>query len=145
LLIPILGEFNEDVFDLAEALTTDANVPDVDIVAAKVIEMPRIVPLYSYYKPESLINADKELAAIKSLPRWAVIRRIRPMVLLVREAGRDLVQFAEERKVDVIVLEGDWSAKGRGYLRKKEQAIASRAQCTVVVMLPMRELQKTGN
>jgi Ca2+-transporting ATPase len=145
LLIPILGEFNEDVFDLAEALTTDANVPDVDIVAAKVIEMPRIVPLYSYYKPESLINADKELAAIKSLPRWAVIRRIRPMVLLVREAGRDLVQFAEERKVDVMVLEGDWSAKGRGYLRKKEQAIASQAQCTVVVILPMRELQKAGN
>jgi Ca2+-transporting ATPase len=139
LLIPILDEFNEDVFDLAEALTTDSNVPDVDIVAAKVIEMPRIVPLYSYYKPESLVNADKELAAIKSLPRWAVIRRIRPMVLLVREAGRDLVQFAGERKVDVMVLEGDWSAKGNGYLRKKEKAIAIQAQCTVVVMLPKRE------
>ncbi|MDD1743018.1 MAG: HAD-IC family P-type ATPase, partial [Methanomassiliicoccales archaeon] len=142
LLIPLLGEFNEDVFDLAEALTMDANVPDVDIVAAKLIEMPRIVPLYSYYKPESLVNADKELAAIKSLPRWAVIRRIRPMVLLVREAGRDLVQFAEERNVDVIALEGDWNAGGKGYLNKKEQTIALQAQCTVVVLLPERALHE---
>jgi P-type Ca2+ transporter type 2C len=142
MLIPILGEFNDDVFDLAEALTSDANVPDVDVVAAKVIEMPRIVPLYSYYKPESLVNADKELEAIKSLPKWAVIRRIRPMVLLVREAGRDLVQFADERKVDVIALEGDWGARSKGYLGKKEQAIAIQAQCTIVVILPERKTPK---
>jgi len=136
LLIPILGEFNNDVFELAEALTADANVPDVDIVAAKVVEMPQIVPLYSIYKPDSLINADKELAALKSLPKWAIIRRIRPMVLLVRETGRDLAQFAKERSVDLVILDGAWSQKNNGYLGKKERSIAVKVQCTIVILLP---------
>jgi len=142
LLIPILTEFSEGVFELAEGLTVDANVPDVDIVAARVIEIPPIVPLYSIYRPESLIDSDQEFAAFRSLPKRSMIKRIRPMVLLVRQTGRDLAQFAKERNVDVVILAGDWSEKGRGYLGKKERSIAVKAPCTVVVLLPQASTVK---
>ena len=136
ILIPVLDEFKVGSFELAEALTEDANVPDINIVAAKVIEMPPIVPIYSIYKPESLVNADKELASWRSLPGWAFLRRVRPLVLLVRETGRDLAYFAQERGMEVIIINGDRSLGRTGYLPKKERFLALRANCMVIVILP---------
>jgi hypothetical protein len=136
ILIPILRKFHPGPFELAEALTADAVFPDVDVVAAKVVEIPRIVPLYSIYKPESLVDTDRELSFVKSLRGGAFLRRLRPMVLLVREASRDLVHFATERKVDVIIMEGDWAARRDGFLPREERGIALRADCTILVTLP---------
>jgi hypothetical protein len=137
-LIPVLGEFKSEPFEVAEALTGGANVPDVNVVAAKVVEIPSIVPLYSIYKPSSLVDADRELATYASLPKWAIIRRIKPMVLLVRSAGRDLVQFANERSVDIIIFEGDWNLRSHGYLGRKEQRTAIDCQCAVIVTFPKK-------
>jgi Ca2+-transporting ATPase len=136
ILIPVLSEFQGEPFDLAESLTAGTNFPDVDVVAAKVVELPQIVPMYSVYRPESLVDVKSELSIFKSLPKWAIIRRIQPMVLLVREAGKDLTKFAEDRNVDLIIMEGRWSARSRGFLPKKERRIALRSTCTVVVALP---------
>jgi hypothetical protein len=133
ILIPALTEIHGEPFEIAEALTEEFAFPDVDVVAAKVVELPSIVPLYSVYRPESLVNVEQELSIFRSLPRWAIIRRIRPMVLLVRETGRDLAHFAKERNVDVIVMEGSWVYSRHGFLPKKERAIATKAECTVVV------------
>jgi hypothetical protein len=130
------GELQGQPFELAESLTEGTNFPDVDVVAAKVIELPKIVPIYSIYKPESLVDAKSELSIFRSLPKWAIIRRIRPMVLLVREAGKDLTKFAEDRNVDLIIMEGKWSERRRGFLPKKERRIALRSECTVIVAVP---------
>ena len=135
-LIPVLGGFKSGPFEIAEALTEGANIPDVNVVAAKVVEIPSIVPLYSIYKPSSLVDADRELATYASLPKWAIIRRIKPMVLLVRSASRDLVQFASERSVDIIIFEGDWHLRSQGYLGKKEQRAAIDCECAVIITFP---------
>jgi Ca2+-transporting ATPase len=137
-LIPVLDKFESEPFEIAEALTEGANIPDVNVVVAKVVEIPPIVPLYSIYKPESLVNAERELATYASLPKWALIRRIRPMVLLVRSASRDVAQFIIERKVDVVILEGNWGRGRDGYLDKKEQKIATSSECSLIVTLPKR-------
>jgi hypothetical protein len=136
LLIPVLSELQGEPFELAESLTASTNFPDVDVVAAKVIELPKIVPMYSIYRPESLVDVDSELSIFKSLPRWAIIRRTRPMVLLVRETGKDLTKFAEDRNVDLIIMEGKWADRSRGFLTKKERRIALRSICTVIVAIP---------
>jgi Ca2+-transporting ATPase len=142
ILIPVLREVHTGPFEMAEALTSNAVFPDVDVVVAKVVEIPRIVPLYSVYKPESLIDADKQLSFLKSLRGGVFLGRIRPMVLLVREASRDLLHFAKERKVDLIIMEGDWAARRHGFLAKEERGIASRADCTVLVTLPCTQLSR---
>ncbi|MDD1769533.1 MAG: cation-transporting P-type ATPase [Methanomassiliicoccales archaeon] len=135
-LIPALTRLKGEPVELAEALTEGSVFPDVDIVAAKVVEIPPIVPLYSVYRPESLVDYEREISVFRLLPSWARVRRMHPTVVLVRETGRDLAQFAEERKVDVIVMEGEWEEKGRGFLFKKERSVAESARCTVVVAIP---------
>ncbi|HVO78039.1 MAG TPA: hypothetical protein VMS79_04135, partial [Methanomassiliicoccales archaeon] len=135
-LIPALTRLKGEPVDIAQALTESSIFPDVDIVAAKVVEIPPIVPLYSVYRPDSYVNYEDEISVFRLLPSWAVIRRMHPTVVLVRETGRDVAQFAEERKVDVIVIEGEWEEKGRGFLFKKERSVAENARCTVVVTIP---------
>ncbi len=136
LLIPALTRLKGEPLELVDELTKGADFPEVDIVAAKIIEMPSIVPLYSVYRPESLVDMERELSVFRSIPSWGRIRRIQPMVLLVRESGRDLAQFASDRNVDLIVMEGDWKREERGFLLKKERKVALNAECTVIVAMP---------
>lgn len=142
ILIPALTRLRGESVALAEALTEGSNFPDVDIVAAKVVEIPSIVPLYSIYRPESLVDVEREMAVFKSLPSWALVRRMHPMVVLVRESGRDVAHFAKERNVDVIIMEGEWEERKRGFLFKKERSVAERAECTVMVALRPEEPEK---
>ncbi len=136
ILIPVLDEFNPEPFDVAASLTARSTFPAVDVVAAKVIRVPQIVPLYSTYRPESLVDTDRELAFLKSLRAKPVLRLITPKVLMVRDIGRDVVDFAAERDIDVILMAGRWEAGRHGFLSKDEREVALRAKGTVVVILP---------
>jgi hypothetical protein len=136
LLIPVLDEFHAEVLALAGALTSSSRIPDVDIVAAKVIRMPPTVPLYSTYRPESLVDSEKELSFLKTISGLPLLRRLSARVLLVRDISRDLLQFAEEKRVDMIILRGDWAASRHGFLPKRERIVAAKASCSVAVLLP---------
>lgn len=136
LLIPVLDEFHAEVFALAGALTSSAKMPDVDVVAAKVIRIPPTIPLYSTYRPESLVDSEHELSFLKSVSGLPILRHLSAKVLLVRDVSRDLVQFAEERRADMILFRGDWSAIHRGFLTETERKIAANAPTRVLVLLP---------
>jgi magnesium-transporting ATPase (P-type) len=135
LLIPVLDEFHPEVFALAGALTSASHIPDVDVVAARVIRMPPTVPLYSTFRPESLVDSDGELSFLKALSGLPLLRRLSSRVLLVRDTAKDLVSFADERRVDLIVLKGDWAASRHGFLAKTERRIAAKASSYVAVLL----------
>ncbi len=136
ILIPVLEEYRSEPFDIAAALTATSMFPAVDVVAAKVIRIPQIVPLYSTYRPESLIDEEHELSFVKSLRSRPIMRLLTPKVLMVRDIGRDLVDFADEREIEVILLAGRWEAARRGFLGKDERQVALKAKGTVVVTLP---------
>ncbi len=136
LLIPVLDEFHPEVFALAGALTSSARIPDVDVVAAKVIKIPQTIPLYSTYRPESLVDAEHEMSFLKSVSGLPVLRRLTPRILLVRDVSRDLVEFAEQRRADLILLRGDWAESRRGFLTEKERRIAATTHTSVLVLLP---------
>jgi phosphoserine phosphatase len=136
ILIPVLEEFKIEPFDVAASLTATSTFPAVDVVAAKVIRIPQIVPLYSTYRPESLIDTDHELSFLKSLRQRPIIRLITPKVLMVRDIGRDLVDFASERDIEAILMAGRWEASRHGFLSKDEREVALKARGTVIVTLP---------
>ena len=136
ILIPVLDEFRPEPFDLAASLTATSTFPAVDVVAAKVIKVPQIVPLYSTYRPESLIDQDRELSFLKALRSRPIMRLLTPKILMVRDIGRDLVTFAEERDIEAILLAGRWEASRHGFLSKDEREVARKAKGTVVVILP---------
>ena len=137
-LIPVLDEFHQEPFDLAAALTTASVVPQVDVVAARVIQIPPIVPLYSTYRPESLVDEARELSFLRSIRNVASLRFLRTSIVMVRDVGRDVVDFASEREVDTIILAGDWRLRRHGFLSKAEREIAAKARCTVLIALPPR-------
>jgi Ca2+-transporting ATPase len=136
ILIPVLRTFHKEPFELASTLTENAMVPDVDIVAAKVVEIPQITPLYSFYKPESLVSRERELSFLDNLKDLPLLKVLHSKILIVRRTERDLIDFATERNVDLILLGGEWGAIGHGFLNREDRAVASRAGCTVVVTLP---------
>ena len=136
ILIPVLEDFRPEPFDVAAALTANSTFPAVDVVAAKVVKIPQIVPLYSTYRPESLIDTDRELSFLKSLRARPILRLLTPKVLMVRDIGRDLVDFAEERDIEAILLEGRWEASRHGFLPRDEREVALKAKCAVIVSLP---------
>jgi len=136
LLIPVLDEFHPGPFVLAGALTASSKVPDVDVVAARFIEMPQTVPLYSTYRPDSLVDATKELSFLRVLGGLPILDRLTARVVLVRNTARDLLEFAEKRDVDLIILNGSWSRSGRGFLQDRESVVATRSNCRVAIMIP---------
>jgi hypothetical protein len=107
----------------------------VDVVAARVIRMPPTVPLYSTFRPESLVDSDKELSFLKTFSGLPLLRRLSARVLLVRDIAKDLVSFADERRVDMIVLKGEWALSRHGFLAKTERRIAAKASSYVAVLL----------
>ncbi|MBI0582128.1 MAG: cation transporting ATPase C-terminal domain-containing protein, partial [Methanomassiliicoccales archaeon] len=140
ILIPILSEFPVGPFKLTEALTSNQIFPDVDVIAAKVVEMPRVVPLYSIYKPESLISREQEFSVFKALGGGPLLRYIHPMVLLVRDRSRDVLKFAREKEADLMIFQGGWELKRSGYLPKEERRIVSRSPCiNLVTLFPKEE------
>lgn len=64
------------------------------------------------------------------------MRLLTPKILMVRDIGRDLVGFAEERDIEAILLAGRWEASRHGFLSKDEREVALKAKGTVVVILP---------
>jgi hypothetical protein len=135
ILIPIFSEFPTGPFELTDALTSNQIFPVVDVIAAKIIEMPRVVPLYSIYKPESLISREQEFSIFKALGGGPLLKYIHPMVLLVREKSRDVLKFAAEKEADLMIFQGDWALKRRGFLPRVENKIATRSPCINLVTL----------
>lgn len=136
MLIPVLEEFHPEIFELAGTLTASAKIPDVDVVAAKVIRIPPTIPLYSTYRPESLVDTERELSFLKSVRGLPILRTLSARVLLVRDVGRDLVEFVRERRVSMILFKGDWEQAHGGFLAGDERRIAKEAGSSVLILLP---------
>ena len=105
-------------------------------MAARVIRLPPIVPIYSTYRPESLIDSERELTSLRKVLGLPLFRSMRPKLLVVRDTARDLVDFATERHVDAILMQGDWAEMRHGFLAQDEREIARRAKAAVIVTLP---------
>jgi magnesium-transporting ATPase (P-type) len=135
ILVPVLRRFSTEPFDLATALTAGQVVPEVDVVAARVIRIPANVPMYSTYRAESLVDEKEELSFLSVLGRRPFFRAITPRLLLVRDVAKDIVDFAAERGTEVIIVHaGPRSRAGRA-LAKDEREMAQGARCAVVVLL----------
>jgi hypothetical protein len=134
-LIPVLHEFHQGPFELSGSLTSSSVIPDVDIIAAKVIEFPPNVPLYSLYYPESFIIKSGELPILRRPSVRALRRYITPLTLYVKDASHGIAHFVVERRVHMIIMEGDWAARRNGFLSKEERKLAKTAPCSIIVTL----------
>jgi Ca2+-transporting ATPase len=135
ILIPVLHEFHEEPFNLTALLTAHSAIPDVDIIAAKVTEFPPNIQLYSRYYPESMTVKSREFSILRRPSVQKLKKSITPLTLFVQDISRGIANFVEERKIDMIIMQGDWSERKHGFLKKAEHKIVKKAQCSIIVTL----------
>jgi hypothetical protein len=103
-----------------------------------VIEFPSSVELYSRFYPESMVVKSEEFSILRHSSVKALRRHITPLTLFFQNISRGIAHFVEERKVDMIIMEGDWSEKKHGFLKKADRKIVKKAQCSIIVTLTRR-------
>ena len=136
ILIPVLKEQHPDPYVIAAALTSSASAADVEITAAKVIELPPTVPLDAIDLAQSLRKEEREFSYFTSLAIKTLGRLINPKILPVREVASGLPNFVRDHGIDVLVM---FSKKETGFysiLTKDEYEIVSKAPCVSIVTLP---------
>jgi nucleotide-binding universal stress UspA family protein len=136
ILVPVLKEQHPEPYIIAAALTSSASVAEVEITAAKIIELPPTVPLDAIDMVHSLRKDEREFSYFTSLAIKTLGRFINPKILPVREVGRDVAQFVRDKRIDILVM---FCKRGTGFysfLTKDEYDIVSKSPCVVVVALP---------
>jgi nucleotide-binding universal stress UspA family protein len=136
ILVPVLREEHPDPYIIAAALTSSASVADVEITAAKIVELPPTVPLDAVDTVYSFRKEEKEFSYFTSLAIKTLGRFINPKILPVREVGGDVAQFARDKGIDIMVLFCRRETGFHSFLTKDEYEIVSRSPCVVIVALP---------
>ncbi len=142
ILVPVLKEQHPDPYIIAAALTSSASVADVEITAAKIIELPPTVPLDAVDTVVSLKKEERDFSYFTSLAIKTLGRFINPKILPVREVGNDVARYVKDRGIDVLVM---YSARETGFysfLTKDEYDLVSKSPCVVLVTLSGESMEK---
>jgi hypothetical protein len=134
-LIPVIHGYRRAQFGLAKALSAGSVIPDVDVVAARVVELPSSAAGFSLFRRDALAIGDEKLSFITTHLSRSMQRLIRPIVLFVHHTGGDIASFAKARKVDLLILESKWRGDNGTILTKVERDIVAKAKCTIAVVL----------
>jgi nucleotide-binding universal stress UspA family protein len=136
ILIPVLKEQHHDPYIIAAALTSSASAADVEITAAKIIELPPTLPLDAIDMVHSLRKEEREFSHFTSFAIKALGRFINPKILPVREVGNDVARFVKDKGIDVLVMFSKRETGFYSFLTKDEYDIVSKSPCVVLVTLP---------
>jgi nucleotide-binding universal stress UspA family protein len=136
ILVPVLREQHPDPFIIAAALTSSASVADVEITAAKIMELPPTVPLDAIDLSQALKKEEREFSYFTSLAIKTLGRFINPKILPVREVGSDVARFIKEKDIDVLVMFSRRETGFYSFLTKDEYELVSKSPCVVIVTLP---------
>jgi nucleotide-binding universal stress UspA family protein len=136
ILVPVLKEQHPDPFIIAAALTSSASSADVEITAAKIIELPPTVPLDAIDMVNSLKKEERDFSFFTSLAIKTLGRLINPKILPVREVGVDVANYVRDRDVDVLVMFSKRETGFYSFLTRDEYEIVRKSPCVVIVTLP---------
>lgn len=136
ILIPVLKEQHPDPYIIAAALTSSASAADVEIAAAKIIELPPTVPLDAVDMAYSLRKEEREFSHFTSFAIKTLGRLINAKILPVREVGTDVAQYVKDKGIDVLVMFSGRETGFYSFLTRDEYEIVSKSPCVVIVTLP---------
>lgn len=136
ILIPVLKEQHPDPYIIAAALTSSASAADVEITAAKVIQIPQTLPLDAVDTVLSLRKEERDFSYFTSLAIKTLGRFINPKILPVREVGGDVRQYVRDKGIDVLVMFSQRETGFYSFLTRDEYEIVSKSPCVVIVTIP---------
>jgi len=100
-----LRSIEEDVaaVKLAANLTSSASVKDFELLALHVFTLPSTAPI-SAWDDESMRDEERRFLRDVGELTKKIARPIIPYVIVGRDVGRSIVDFAEKHRVDLIIL-----------------------------------------
>ena len=138
LLVPVLpGQASDDALDVAASLAAERGA---QIVAVNVIEVPLELPLASFV-PDLVAVADRELDEARAIGESYGVNVI-PRLLRGRSAGAAIVQEAERRGTEIIVIGAPKKAIGRrkrAVFGQTVDYVLKNATCRVMVTASTEE------
>ena len=139
ILIPVLSdEVNPEPFILASALTSSAAVPDVELTAVRVMELPPTTPLDAIEVSYSLRAQEKHFSAWISECIQSSGRLFTPRILAVRGIGPELSRYAKDTGTDLIIMSCARPQKFKSLLSRSEYELVKKSPCIVLVVFPER-------
>jgi nucleotide-binding universal stress UspA family protein len=136
ILIPVLrNDFRPDAFIIASALTSSASVPDVEITAAKIIELPSTTPLEAIEASGLLRKEEREFSLAISTYIKSLGRLFNPRIVAVRDVGSEVSEFARENGTDLMIMVGD-KPTGFRLMASQKYDIVARAPCITLIVFP---------
>lgn len=139
ILIPVVSEeINIDPFILAAALSSSAAVPDVELTAVRVIELPPTTPLDAIETSSSLRAQEKRFSTQISRCIQSSGRLFLPRIFTVRDIGSELSRYAKETGTDLIIMSCSRPPKFKGLLGQSQYELVKKSPCIVLVMFPER-------
>ena len=137
MLIPVLYEkFIPGPFIIASALTSTASAPDIEIIAARIVEIPPTLPLEAAITSSEMKDAERSFSLMVSTAIKSLGRLFSPRILPVRNVGFDVAEYSKDESIDILIL----SSSGRsGYgklLKKAEYEIVKKAPCICLAIFP---------
>ena len=127
-----------DAFILAAALTSLATTKDAELVAAQAIILPPTVPLEAIEFSDTLKEAERDFAFAVGDSIRSLGRIFTPRVLVSRELGRDVGEFAVSERVDLMILTGRGSRDFTSLFGRDTTDIVKNSPCVVLVVFPQR-------
>jgi hypothetical protein len=82
------------------------------------------------------VSKDYHFSFLRRSSLRSLQKNITPLTLFVKDVSHGIANFVHERKVHMIIMEGDWDSQPNGFLRKEERQLAKKVQCTIIVTLP---------
>jgi APA family basic amino acid/polyamine antiporter len=138
LLVPVLpGQASDDAFDIAASLAAERGS---QIIAVHVIEIPLDLPLGTE-KPELERLADRELDEARAIGESYGVNVI-PRLLRGRTAGAAIVEEAERRNTEIIVIgapKKDIGRRKRAVFGETVDYVLKNAPCRVMVTASMEQ------
>jgi len=132
LLVPVLpGQASDDALDIAASLAAERGS---QIIAVNVIEVPLELPLGSVV-PELVAVADRELDEARAIGDSYGVNVI-PRLLRARSAGQAIVEEAERRGTEIIVIgapKKDIGRRKRAVFGQTVDYVLKNAPCRVMV------------
>lgn len=127
-----------DAFILAAALTSLATTRNAELLAAQAIILPPTVPLEAIEFSDTLKEAERDFAFVVGDSIRSLGRIFTPRVLVSRELGRDVGEFAMSERIDLMILTGRGSRDFKSLFGRDTTDIVRNSPCVVLVVFPQR-------
>jgi nucleotide-binding universal stress UspA family protein len=127
-----------DAFILAAALTSLATAKDAELVAAQAMLLPPTVPLEAIEFSDTLKEAERDFAFTVGDGIRSLGRIFTPRILVARELGRDVGEFALSERADLMILTGRSSREFTNVFGTDTTDIVKNSPCAVLVVFPQR-------